>query len=182
MYEPNVSALQGNLVKEARKECSPKTSTAKPDNEQNASSFHSKLKEVSIQETPVDESNFKLNVGSCQSKLITEASKDSVPKIESIDGINVGALHIKQNETLGGKSKCDSNVISSHNKHDMAAHNFEATLVEKSYSKSFCDSRMPDSKSGMASVANNVGNGKISNCMVCGIVLSNQKECNTLET
>ncbi|KAJ4966343.1 hypothetical protein NE237_018192 [Protea cynaroides] len=182
MYESNVAALQGNLVKEARKECSPETSTAKPDDEQNASSFHSKLKEVSIQEPPVDESNFKLNVGSCQSKLITEASKDSVPKIESIDGSNVGALHIKQDETLGGKSKCDLNVISSHNKHDMEANKFEATLVEKSYSESFCDSRMPDSKSGMTGEANNVGNGKISNCMDCGIVLSNQKECNTLET
>ncbi|KAJ4950164.1 hypothetical protein NE237_026996 [Protea cynaroides] len=183
-YEKNV-ASQGNLVEEARKECSPKTSTAKPDYGQNADSFHTKLEEVPIQETPIGESNLQLNVGSCHSKLTTEANKDPVPETsaaESFYGRNVGALHNMLDKTCGGKPNCNLNASSSHNKHVMEASKIEGALVEKSHNELFCDSKMPDGKSRISSEANNIGNDKFSYSLDSGTVWSNQKEYNTFET
>ncbi|XP_043705137.1 uncharacterized protein LOC122654938 isoform X2 [Telopea speciosissima] len=177
-----VASFQCNLVKEARKECSPETSTAKPNDEQNDGSFRTKLEEVSIQETPIDDTNFQHDVSYCHSKLVTKASKDFVTETESFDGNNGGALHNKPDETSTGKSNCDLNVISSRNKHDMEACKFEGTLVEKSYDKLLSDSSMPDSKSRITGEVNDVGNDKISYCMDSGTALSNKKGCSTSET
>ncbi|XP_043719783.1 uncharacterized protein LOC122667541 isoform X2 [Telopea speciosissima] len=183
-YELNV-ASQGNLVKEARKVCSTETSTAKSDYEQNAGSFHTKPEEVPIQETPTDESNFQPNVGTCHSKLITEANTDSVPEVSAVeffDGRNVSALHNIPDETPSGKSNCDLNASSSHNKYVMEASKIEETLVENSYNKLSCDSKRPDSKSRMAGEANDVGNDKSCYCLDSGTFFCNQKDCSTFDT
>ncbi|XP_042492256.1 uncharacterized protein LOC122071869 isoform X2 [Macadamia integrifolia] len=182
-YGPSVSS-QVNLVKEAGKEYSLKTSTSKTDDEQNACSFHTNPKEVPIQETPIDVSNFQPNIGTCHSELITEANKDPVPEAsaaEFSDGRDVGALYNILDGTPNGKSNCDLNA-SSRNKHVMEDSKIEGTMVEKCYNKLSGDSKSPDSNSKMAGEANDVGNDKFSFCLDSGTFFSDKKDCSTFGT